>query len=495
MQNRRKFIKNAGLTAGALTALGLFPSSAYSQILDLYTPARPLLIKGRVIAGNKGIGRVSVTDGVEVVQTDAQGYFEFVSDKKRTFVYMSLPSGYQIDQLENGSAHYFKFIPDSGDVFEVQFSLKKLEHAENNHHFLLLADTQIQDEYEASQLLTVSTPDLIKPIKDINDPNTFGIGCGDLVYDHLELFKDYNQMVKQMGIPFFQVIGNHDMDLGGRSDESTTGTFNQLFGPTYYSFNRGEVHYVVLDDVFFIGLDKKYIGYLTETQLAWLEQDLSFVAPGSTVVVSLHIPTYTGAVTRYPERDPIGGTVNNREHLYKLLEPFKAHIMSGHTHFNDNMIQGNIYEHCHGTVCGAWWSGPICYDGTPYGYAVYSVKGSDISWYYKGTGLDKQTQFRVYPKGKHTDMPEHISVNVWNWDPEWQVVWYENGMRKGALQRKVALDPLSIELHQGPELPKRRTWVEPQLTDHMFFFKPEDEKAKITIEVTDRFGNVYKETI
>ena len=75
----------------------------------------------------------------------------------------------------------------------------------------------------------------------------------------------------QVGIPFFQVIGNHDMNLDSRTDDYSARTFSDLFGPTYYSFNRGEVHYVVLDDVFFLGTSKKYIGYISEKQFAWLE--------------------------------------------------------------------------------------------------------------------------------------------------------------------------------------------------------------------------------
>src|SRR5690606_37973057 len=199
----------------------------------------------------------------------------------------------------------------------------------------------------------------------------------------------------------------------------------------------------------------------------------------------------TGAVSRYPERDHKGGTVSNRDSLYELLQPFHAHIMSGHTHFNDNRIHGKIYEHCHGTVCGAWWSGPICYDGTPNGYGVYEAKGSSISWSYKSTGLKKDHQFRLYETGSRPELPEHNAINVWNWDPEWKMSWYEDGIRKGALQQITSFDPLSVSLHQGPELPQLRKWVEPQLTDHMFYFKPAKGIGSVVVEVIDRFGNVY----
>jgi hypothetical protein len=328
----------------------------------------------------------------------------------------------------------------------------------------------------------------------LNDPNVFGISCGDLVFDKLELFKEYNQSIQAYDIPFFQVIGNHDMDFGVRSDAWTGSTFKGHFGPTYYSWNRGEIHYVVLDDVFYLGAGTKYIGHLPEEQLAWLEQDLSFVEKGRTVVISLHIPTYTGAVTRYPKNDPLGGTVSNREYLYRMLEGYQAHILSGHTHFNDNMIQGNIYEHCHGTVCGAWWSGPICHDGTPSGYAVYEASGSELRWKYKGTGMEITEQFRVYPKGYHTDFPDYFSLNCWNYDPKWEISWYENGIKVGAPKKIVAVDPWSVELHTGPTLPARRTWVEPQLTDHLFFFQP-NSTENLVVEVIDRFGNKYAKQV
>jgi hypothetical protein len=211
-----------------------------------------------------------------------------------------------------------------------------------------------------------------------------------------------------------------------------------------------------LDDVFYLGTSSKYIGYIPEEQLAWLEQDLAQVEKGKSVVVALYIPTFTAAVNRYPDRDVLGGTVSNREHLYHLLEGYQVHLLSGHTHFNDNMINGNVYEHCHGTVCGAWWSGPICFDGTPNGYAIYEAKGAKLRWQYKGTGMDVNEQFRVYKKGYHPDHLDSISMNCWNYDPAWEISWFENGIKKGAPDRILATDPWSIELHTGSELPARR---------------------------------------
>lgn len=100
----------------------------------------------------------------------------------------------------------------------------------------------------------------------------------------------------------------------------------------------------------------------------------------------------------------------------------------------------------------------------------------------------------VYPKGYQTDFPDTFSLNCWNYDPKWEISWYENGIKVGAPKKNVALDPWSVELHKGPTLPQRRTWVEPQLTDHLFFFQP-NSTENLVVEVKDRFGNKYTKMV
>jgi len=65
----------------------------------------------------------------------------------------------------------------------------------------------------------------------------------------------------------------------------------------------------------------------------------------------------------------------------------------------------------------------------------------------------------------------------------------------GLMQQETAFDPLSVELHLGAAKPARHKWVEPQLTDHIFFAKPSDAAQRVTVQATDRFNNVYKEEV
>ena len=492
MINRRNFLKNLSLTSAAFTAPVAFIPQTKEQESEV-TDITNLILKGRVHSNGSGIAGVAVTDGMNIATTDKNGNYRLLSNNTAEFVYITLPAGYAIPS-ENNLAKFYAPITQREGSFTSNFDLQRLGLDDRKHNFVVWADTQIISEQDAQLLKQQSAPDLRDLVKSYPAGTLFhGIGCGDLVWDHFELFKDYKEAVNIAGIPFFNVIGNHDMDLDARSDDYSAQTFKQHFGPTYYSFNRGDIHYVVLDDVFYIGKAKKYIGYITETQLKWLEQDLQLVQKGATVVVSLHIPTNTGAARRNGEEEELGGTVSNREQLYKMLAPFNVHILSGHTHVNESWQKGNMVEHNHGTVCGAWWTGPVCSDGTPAGYGVYEVDGSDIKWYYKSTGKEKNHQLRIYAKGSVKDAPEEIVANVWNWDEQWKVEWFEDGIAKGEMERRVALDPMAVQLYAGPQLPKKHKFVEPTLTDHLFFAKPSAAATEIKVKATDRFGNVYEE--
>ncbi|MDF2192294.1 calcineurin-like phosphoesterase family protein [Paraflavitalea sp. CAU 1676] len=490
MLNRRSFLKNFGLAGAAFTT----PAAIAHAAPISYNTG--LVIKGRVQSNGNGIAGVAVTDGYTVTTTDKKGNYSINAHSAAEFVYISIPAGHAFPN-EKGIAQFYQPITSKEGSVKADFTLEKLAADDTKHQFVVWADTQIISEKDGELLKKESAPDLKQLVASYPQGSLFhGIGCGDLVWDHFELFDDYKEAVGISGVPFFNVIGNHDMDIDGGSDDVSAKTFKKQFGPTYYSFNRGKVHYIVLDNVFFIGTAKKYIGYLTEAQLSWLAQDLALVKPGSTVVVGNHIPTDTGNQRRNKlTEEAIGGTVANRNQLYKLLKPYKVHIMSGHTHVNEKWEKDNMIEHVHGTVCGAWWTGPICSDGTPNGYGVYEVDGDDIKWYYKSTGKEKDHQLRVYKKGKLANAPDEVVANVWNWDPKWKIEWWEDDQAKGLMEQRVEFDPWSVELHGGPQLPKKHKFVEPTLTDHLFFAKPSAAAKKITVQATDRFGNVFKETI
>ena len=82
-------------------------------------------------------------------------------------------------------------------------------------------------------------------------------------------------------------------------------------------------------------------------------------------------------------------------------------------------------EHNTAAVCGTWWRADINVDGTPRGYGVYEVDGNQVKWLYKSAGYPKEHQLHVYQAGSSDEYPSDIIANVWNWDEQWKVEWYE----------------------------------------------------------------------
>ena len=463
--NRRSFIQGLGLITGS--AFIALQSDAFSKLKHGET------LKGKVTSGGKGIKGVVISDGYNVVVTDSNGNYSIAPNEKAQSLFMSTPAGYEFKTDYNVARQYEVL----GSKNQYDFKLKPLNKKDDKHTFIIWADPQVKNKKDVKQMMDTSVPDTIELIKSLGkDALVHGICVGDIVWDNHALYPDYNEAVAQMGIPFFQALGNHDMDYRMGGDETSDVTFKLNYGPTYYSFNRGKAHYVVLDNVRYLGREREYDGYISEEQLSWLAKDLQYVSKDQLLIINLHIPVYN--------------QVKNNKAFYEVLAGFKnVHIMSGHTHYNANNITDGIYEHNHGTVCGAWWTGPICEDGTPRGYAVYDVNGTKLTWYYKSTGLPKENQISIYVD-KLTNQTRMIA-NVWNWDPQWKVEYFLDGKPMGILQNEIGFDPLAVTLYKGDQLPAGRHFPEPRQTDHLFVahFQPSVKQVKVV--ATDRFGNVF----
>ena len=223
-----------------------------------------------------------------------------------------------------------------------------------------------------------------------------------------------------------------------------------MYGPAWYSFNVGKVHYIVLNDNSYVGRDYFYIGLLDERQLRWLENDLSYVPAGSTVVLALHIPTTLGQDDRDAfQYGSIGDNLANKPALYAMLAPYKTLILSGHMHTSDfQKISHNITEINVAGLCGAWWCGEVCIDGSPAGFKIIDMDGEKAEWIYKGCGHPLDYQMKVYVD--NPDYPGQIVANVWDYDPMWKVEYFENGVKVCDMERFKAQDPLAAELYKYP---------------------------------------------
>lgn len=464
---RRSFIQSFGILAGGM-AISL-KSKAFQNL------QHGSEISGKVTCNEKPVSRAIVSDGFSVVATDKKGVYKIKLTDKSEFITLSTPAGYEFKIDEENLARQYEGL---GAKNEYNFKLKSLNRNDDNHHFVIWADPQIKTKADVTQLMNTTVPDMKSLVQTLgSDVLIHGITVGDIAWDVLELFDDYSKAIEKINIPFFQCLGNHDQDYNQGGDESADKTFKSRFGPTYYSFNRGKAHYVVLDDVRYLGVDRKYDGYISQEQLNWLKKDLSFIGKDQLIIINVHIP--------------IHNSVKNNQDFYDIIKDFNnVHVMSGHTHYNVNAIKGNVFEHNHGAVCGAWWTGGICPDGTPRGYGVYKVSGNQLSWFYKSTGhpKDKQMNIDLEPLTANN----RIIVNVWNYDPEWDVSLFLDGKRV-LMEKTKGFDPESVRLYQGPDKPKPRGFAEPKRTEHLFMAHFSSPVKEIKVIATDRFGIKYEE--
>ncbi len=448
-------------------------------------------VSGKVYAGGKGIAGVVVTDGVNVSITDSRGMYQLqATDSQSEFVYYSLPSGY-LSPLQDGVPVFYQKINKNANKQRIDFEVKHSGKSQHKHAFVVWADPQVLDHDELMQLGELAS-DVRLTVEELKTQYpVHALAVGDLVFDKLHLFQPYKELVETLNVPFYQVVGNHDMDYNNRSDERSADTYRNHFGPEYYSFNVGKIHYVVLKDVFYYGFSYRYMGYINERQLSWLEKDLAHVQKGATIVLSLHIPTFFG------ESEKLASTVSNladrvinNQALYKILEPFNTHIMAGHSHKQWNtIISSRVFEHVHAAASGAWWQGEVCIDGTPKAYTVYTVEGDSIQWElrtFKGT---PDNQFKVYHPGAEPGYPNSIIANVYNYDPCWKVEWMEDGLIAGQMKQYWGTDPLARELYVAGAN-KKHSWLSAGTTGHLFQATPRNRFAKLSVRVTDRFGNI-----
>lgn len=462
---------------------------------NVHAEAHDNVLKGRVTSQDKALANVQVTDGTICVLTDDDGYYTIPSFGEEGFVYITIPSGYHTKVKDSTIPQFYQKIEKGKSNYD--FELIRNDEDDTHHVFFVQTDVQVTQPKD----LNVGYKRVINDLNSEKDKYTgihqFSIDCGDIVGDSPLLFPLYIETAKSIDLAIFRSIGNHDMDYYGRTHETSDRTFSNYFGPTHYSFNKGNAHYIVINNNFFIGRDYFYMGYINEKTFNWLEQDLSHIQDSNLVFLVMHIPA---RLTNKKEPfqynyDLIADQTVNAQALFNLLKPYNTHIISGHMHYNLNIEHDhNIFEHNTASVCGTWWLGDICLDGTPQGYGVYEVNGNNVSWYYKGVGYPTDYQMRVYPVGSSSEHPGQVIANVWNWDSAWKVEWLEDGILAGEMEHYTGYDPAAQQLCNDKEK-ITYDWIAAIPNKHMFKATPINSSAVIEIRVTDRFGKAYTQKI
>jgi hypothetical protein len=231
----------------------------------------------------------------------------------------------------------------------------------------------------------------------------FAIVLGDISYDNKETYLPYNQATGRVGIPFYNVHGNHDGNYDGLDTFEHFETWRTVYGPRYYSFDYGPVHFIILSDVLFPEEGTRYIPGLGPEQLAWIEEDLAHVPMETLVVLAMHIPLTPA------EQNPDFGKLYEllQNHPYTLSFSAHSHTVSQGFLTDEHGWLGTTPHHhiVSGATCGAWWEGAqdetgiphaTGSDGTPNGYFVVTFDGHDYSTRFKAARRSADFQMQIY---------------------------------------------------------------------------------------------------
>jgi len=285
---------------------------------------------GQMDAGESGIPKVAVTDGVQIVQSGADGAyrFELADDpvlplRAARTVAVSWPSNTwpsspwwrRLDQVQPGQAINFGLVRDQQKIpFAIVHATDPHDAFRREFNFLWRQD-----------------------VGRMGDLVRFAVVTGDLGYmsaDNADKdFTDIRQFTRDFPVPMFHTPGNHDIvgihstDWKQPTDIHGNGAFTKYLGPVRWSFTYAGVHIFGLDWARVEPNGTLQTGHPT-TATDWLEADLSRLPEGTRTIGFAHC--FGGPDPRFWQIA--------RKHRVELL-------MAGHNHRNRDLTEGDLEYH------------------------------------------------------------------------------------------------------------------------------------------------------
>lgn len=430
--------------------------------------------------GEPGIEGVLVSNGRDVVATDAEGNYEIKADEN-AIIFVIKPRGWTTEIDGNGIPRFYYIHSEDGATGtkydglnatgpwpeSVNFALYPQEESDN-FRVVVFGDTQPRDLKEVSYIMHDTVEELV------GVDAAFGMTLGDIVFNDLRIFQSINEVVGEIGIPWRHVIGNHDLDHTAKNKWNANGTYYRTYGPSYYAFTWGSAHFIAVDNIRWIveGDDAYYRTGLGNDQMEFISNMLNRIPDDELVVFMMHIPW----VNSTPWEDK-----EEKEKLFKLLAS-QPHVVSlaahTHQHYHDfiGSEEGWPGKKPHhlismGTICGSWWSGsPDTYgiphsmmrDGTPTGYGFLHINGNEWKLRYKVSRRPADYQMHISSPNQITSSESagtEVFANIYNALPKAEVE-----MRVGksgawiSMKRVVQPDPVYQAMWKREHEIENPTW-------------------------------------
>ena len=410
----------------------------------------------------------------------------------------------------------------------VDFPLKRQEEPKA-FDVVLLTDPQPETEAEVDFI----REDLIEALAGTRA--RFGLTAGDIMFDDLSLYPRLNAIVGTIGLPWWNVGGNHDLNFEAPDRRYSRETYKRFFGPNYYAFFYGDALFLMLDNVDYLGIDPgkprgagKYEGRLDEAQLEFARNVLAQTPDDALVVAVMHIPirTYLGA-------EPWQNLVN-KDAFFKLLQGRKYAVsFSGHTHTTEHHYFGAAdgwngaephHHHVLTALSGSWWSGPYDHrgvasadsrDGTPNGFHILSIDGASYATRFvpakepngRQMRLSIDSRFHGISKDADRDLRQErilgspvpraaigastLIANVFDGGERTRVTMTIGDRAPVAMTRRARPDPFVEEVFARNEATKK-PWVKAENSSHVWTARlPGDLDPgayRVLVEVINEYG-------
>ncbi len=437
----------------------------------------------------KGIPEVAVSNGVDIVLTDENGAYEIpVSDDAVIFVIKprdwmtpvnedNLPQFYYLHKPNGYPENFvYKGVEPTGDLpDEINFPLYP-EKSAQSYKMVVFGDPQPYN----IEMIDFLSDDIISELIGKHELE-FGLTMGDIVGDNLDLFSPLNQAVAKLGIPWYNVLGNHDINYMAPTDELSDETYESVYGPATYAFVYGDVHFIVVDDVIHesVAGSRKYVGGLRPDQLEFVSNYLEIVPKNHLIVLTMHIP-----LVQHGE----SFRQSDQKRLFDLLKDFPHTLsISAHTHVHNNAFfhqdstdwqQAKPHHHFNvGTTSGSWWNGmrnevdvphTMMRDGTPNGYSFITFNGTDyvIDWKVAGSPADHQMNIHLPREIVANELDTVLlTVNFFNGSEQSKLEYRIKGISEWKEMEKVdKYDPYYLQIDQRwkrfKEIKLREQWQE-----------------------------------
>ena len=509
-------------------------------------------VKGRITAEGKPVAGVQVSDGRQIVLTDAKGCYKMLSDKADSMLFITTPSGYIAQKGPGVTPAFFAMLTKPASKCE-KHDFELVPQDQKDYSVLMMSDIHFArvpagvDRSEFKRLVLPCLNSLIDQ-RQQQGKAVFCFQFGDFDHDsmwyanHSDEIAAFN-FLSSLGIkaPFFGVSGNHDNDgaitEGDATDSISAWQVRRTWGPDRFAMNIGKDHWIFLDNIIYkntpvakpvdnINGDRSYDTTLKPDQLEWLKKDLEYVPDGTRIYLCMHCPAFNTANPKERIPDELVSTLDGIFSRFPKVTVFSGHAHMMHipstgkyTRFEQFVLpalSGNMWQtnelgyQCvcsDGTSAGILTADNFASANPDYDYVttefgpkamrIYDMNA--VAEYYRNDPGVRYQMNLYSPKYKHDfadgSYTNKIFINYWFHRPGETVHAYENGVELDVKMEKME-DPLyniSYFVPYSVNAGKFKKSLGAFRWPHMFVAQAATADAPVVVKVLDEKGRTIRE--